>query len=162
MTQQSWKVEISSLRLTCAEISAPPLLAITWTSYSVSSHIKDIFISHRSTLRIKDDAHRLIDVGPSMYVPFDKWKQKRKWRPKEIRTHQLKSLRGKWMKQSNKDWRWLWEGKQGAHASSKDDSCYSAPDTVLRMSNFVMLSGGQKTQTYIEFLIFKNIIAWIK
>lgn len=53
-------------------------------------------------------------------------------------------------------------GRKIAHASSKDESRYSAPDTVLRMSNLVMLSRGQKTQTYVKCVISENIITQIK
>lgn len=54
-------------------------------------------------------------------------------------------------------------GKWRVHALSKGDSIYSAPDTVLRELNLVILSReGKKYGLYINFTIFKNTNTQIK
>lgn len=53
-------------------------------------------------------------------------------------------------------------GKWRVHALSKEDSSYSAPDTVLRELNLVILSReAKKYGFYINFIIFKNTNAQI-
>ena len=52
--------------------------------------------------------------------------------------------------------------KWRAHALSKD-SCYSAPDTILREPNLVMLSReAKKYRFYVNYTIFENAKAQIK
>lgn len=54
-------------------------------------------------------------------------------------------------------------GKWRVHALSKGESCYSAPDTVLRELNLVILSReAKKHGLYVNFTIFKNTNAQIK
>lgn len=73
MTQPGLEFEGSNLRLTWAEIPALSLTSYNLSkSLTVSLFIEDTCTSHRTTVRIKDNACRMTDVGPNTYVVFNK------------------------------------------------------------------------------------------